>query len=204
MWLIYLMTAIPLIIGFILWRTNNRIVWWEWIGSTAIGFLLCLAAHALAIHCMVQDEEIRSGQITKIVYEPYWRAHWTEVETYSTTDTDGDVHWHTRVHTHDEKHNPKWTAHVSYGSKTRTYVIVESIFNHFSNVMGAAPLQVSTPPKYHLVEGDKNVYTGLNNKQVVIPAHDTFSFENKVKAAPSTFSFYPPPLRCTTIRKYNP
>lgn len=194
MWLIYLLTAIPLAVGFVVWRINSKITWWEWIGSTLVGFLVCLGVHAIMISSMTTDYETRSGNVTEITFEPYWRAHWQEWVSYTTTSTDSKGHIHTHHHrrlkTYDEPHPARWKAQTTYGhGVTKEYPIDEQFFHQLAKRINSKPLQVSTPSKPHLVEGDPNVYRGLNNASVIIPSVDSFYFENKVKASPSTCSF---------------
>lgn len=201
MWLIYLLTAVPLVVGFFVWHFNSKVVWWEWIGSTIIGLFLCLGVHALMISSMTADYETRSGNVTEIEFQPYWRAHWTEIVPYTTTHTMGTgksrhtyTTHHTRLETHDVVHQPRWLAQTTYGhGVTREYFIDESFFQHLAGQMKSKPLQVSKPFKPHLVEGDPNIYRGMNNSSVVIPTVDRFYFENRAKVSPSTCSFIQPP-----------
>jgi hypothetical protein len=195
MWLIYLIAFIPVLIGAILWVKSRRIVWWEWGLSSLIGFIIALSFHAIVISSMTADVETWSGKIIKVEHEPRWIEEYQvaiyRTETY-TYYSNGTMHTGTRqVFSHFEtrhrNHGPNWTTYANFGKHDEVYSISESKYNYLKQKFGKESSCLGSRPGFD--GGDRNNYYLINNNKWIEPVTCTMSFENRVKACPSVFSF---------------
>lgn len=167
----------------------HTITWYEWLGVCLIGFITTGIFHAIAIGGMTADNEIWSGQITRSIHYPKWIEEY-QVAIYRTvthTRSDGTTyttsefsHYETRHRTHHEH----WTAET-------TITAPKEIDNKFFNeiVQNFGNLTTETPHKSGFDSGDPNIYVAYNKTGYVYPVTDIRLFKNKIKAAPSVFSF---------------
>lgn len=167
----------------------HTITWYEWLGVCLIGFAVTGIFHVIAVHGMTADNEIWSGQITRAVHYPRWIEEY-QVAIYKTvthTRSDGSTyttsefsHYETRHRTHPEH----WQAETSI---TRPKEIDKKFFNEI--VQNFGDLTTEKPRKSGFDSGDPNIYVAYNKTGYVYPITDIRSFKNKIKAAPSVFSF---------------
>jgi hypothetical protein len=156
--------------------------------GSAIGFLTAGIFHLITIQGMTRDIETWSGSVVSSTYHPWWRAEWTEIETY----TDGNGNEQTRIVHKSEDHPEHWTCYVSYGRQKADYSISREEFEDFINFFKCQPAAFR-PHKADFAKGDPNDYQVVNKSGVLIPANDTYAFENRIKAAPSVFSYHSVP-----------
>lgn len=185
MWLFYILSIIPLIIGGYLWCTNKNVIWWEWLLSFTVAITLSIIFHIISIVGMTNDYETWSGQITKVTFYPKW------VEEYTTTDThtDSKGHTHTTTSTHYRTHHEYWMAYSSINTERKIeYPKYLEIHEKFGST-----IETNQPFKSGFYSGDRNTYTTNNQTKYVFPINEWFSFENRVKAAPTLFNFAKPP-----------
>lgn len=190
--LLYVFALIPVIVGFVLWLLHDKINIVEWIAGTVLSFLVAGIIHICAIVGMTGDQEVWSGRITKAVHYPRWIEEY-QVAIYKTvTHTSGSgenrttyttqefSHYETRHRTHSEH----WDAEtdLSY-SRDITETFFNEISRNFNN------LTTEQPYKSGFDSGDRNIYVAYNKTEYVYPVTDTRSFENRIKAAPTVFSF---------------
>lgn len=195
MWLCYLIALFPALIGGALWVKYKSIVWWEWGLSALAGFVLSGLFHVMVVVGMTSDTETWSGQIISATYHPWWKAEWMEWETY--TDSKGKSH--SRLVTKTKEHPEHWTADASYGSASGTKYINQDFFKVIVAAFGYDKPEPFRPGKPNLVAGDPNDYGASNRTGYVFPVTTAMSFENRIKAAPSLFSFSmpeQPPANC--------
>lgn len=123
-WL-FLLMIIPVIAGIIAWVKFKTIDFRE--AGVSVGSALLLLALALALSkCSDNfDTETHSGRVLEVVHIPEWEAEWTELEIYTTTDSEGNDEFHTRLVTRHETHWPKWYAETTLGKIS----ISENFFN---------------------------------------------------------------------------
>jgi hypothetical protein len=190
--LAYLLACLPAVVGAVLWATSTKVAWWEWLLGTAVSFLCVAIFHAVVIFEMTADVETWSGRIVKSVHYPYWHADWYETETYTVTVGSGKNAHHetrTRVVHRTMDYPPHWQCEVNYGERRETYDIAEAEFGQHCLAFGAENPRAVEGYRPHFQHGDRNDYWAENRTNATIPAHMSVSFENRVKASPSTFSY---------------
>ena len=182
--LLYLIALIPSLIGLFLYIFNKRVVWLEWVGSTAISLSFAAAIHVLIIFHMTSDVEIWSGRISKAVFYPEWVERYTDTHTY-TTGSGKNQQTHTRTETHYRTHHEHWTAETTLDSEKD---IEESFYKKVvANFGGKIKKEYASKSGFH--SGDHNIYTTDDSNGYLYPVTEMRRWENRVKAAPSVFSF---------------
>lgn len=186
--LFYLCAFIPVAVGAFIWYHDDEVVWQEWLIGVAVAFATAGIMHWAALMGMTSDVETWSGKIHKATFYPKWVEEY-EVTDYCTgTDSDGNSYTYAcGSHTEYTTHREYWDAVVDFGRAEETYRIEESFWREISANFNNKTTE--TPWKYGFYSGDKNVYTAYNKTGYVYPATTTRRFENRVKAAPSLFSF---------------
>jgi hypothetical protein len=149
-WLFILM-IIPVIAGIFCWLKFHTINLKESGISVAAAFLLILAVLGISKCSDQRDTETLSGRVVSAVHTPKWTAEWTELETYTTTDSKGNVQTHTRLVTKRETHYPKWWVETTLGN----FKISENFFELIGNKHGIKKVK-GYRPNYD--EGDRYDY----------------------------------------------
>lgn len=180
-WL-YVLALLFVAFGAIKFFYFKSIVWWEWLAGAAIAFGCAGIMHFSALKGMIADTETWSGHVTKVVHYPYWLEHYTTIESYSC-GTDGKDTCYRTVE-HWDHHPEYWEAETSVGDHTISEEFFNQIVGHFKG--GIATEKIYKPNFY---SGDPNIYVGYNKSGYIYPATAKKSFENRVKAAPTVFSF---------------
>lgn len=204
----YLFALVPVVAGVVLWLFNKRVVLWE----VAVTAGLCFAAAAifnwLAVKSMTDDVETWSGQVTSAIHQPAWVEAYEEkvyktvrVEGTYYTDSNGKRRKHPdttkRVFSHwanrTRHHGPEWRA---TDTLVGSYSISDVRYNDIKEKFGAVnptPGSRSTfgieERNSHMISGDPNDYLVSNKNNHVYPVTTEKTWENRVKAAPSLFSF---------------
>ena len=182
----YLLACIPMAVGAVLWVKDRQIVYWEWLAGAAVGFVVAGIFHVVAIRGMTRDIEIWSGRLVKATHHPYWHASWTEEEEY--TDSDGKTH--TRTVHKEEDHPEYWSCTASYGRGHESeYEISAQDFANYCKLFGVKEPRAVPGFRPDFDYGDRNDYLGENHTDYTIPTNTIMQFENRVKAAPSVFSY---------------
>lgn len=187
MWFFYVMAMCPILIGAVLWVKSHSVVWWEWALNSVIALVVSAGFHGALISSMVSDVETWSGQVVKVDFYPEWIEEYQQMHTRtvgSGKDQRTEVYFTTEHRTHHED----WTASISYGSARDENEISQEEYRQMSKQLGDKTI-VTQPYKGGFDGGDPNHYEVKNTTKIVIPAHRTFWFENRVKAAPSVFSY---------------
>lgn len=193
MWFFYLFALVPVLVGaFFLWK-DEKVTWVEWLAGSAAAFLLAGILHACAIFGMTADEETWSGQITKISHYPEWVERWTEHHSETTTDSKGHSHTRHWTTTEYDRHSEHWVAFRNFGTYNDSEYIEESLFNEIKQHFGNKLFDDGTQSNDHFggtrVSGDDNIYSVNDDSGYVYPVTTTKRFENRIKAAPTVFSF---------------
>lgn len=176
----YMIALIPLIIGGILWIKNSEVVFWEWMASAAIGFVLSMCFHMAGFMGMTADTETWSGEVAGATFYPYWMEHYTTTET--STDSDGNTTT-TTVH-HWVPHYEYWEAETTIGDIS----ISQAKYNELMGKFGGGYNTVWAY-KSDFESGDHNIYQLVNAKSWIEPVNLPRSFTNRIKASPTTFSY---------------
>jgi hypothetical protein len=193
--MLYLIALLPALAGASLWAINSRVVWWEWCASASAGFLATAIFHVCLVAGMTSDHETWSGRITTATHHPWWKATWTQTETY--TDSKGKRH--TRIVKKTREYPEHWTASLSFGSDmSDSKRIDQELFQRIAVAFGSQ-IKPTKPYKAHLVAGDPNDYVAENTTNYTFPATTSMRFENRVKAAPSVFSYVKVPEGAGTL-----
>jgi hypothetical protein len=192
-----------------IWIFNKRVNWLEWVGACALSFAVAGIMHFVGINGMTSDTETWSGFVTEAYHVPRWKERYTEhhSETYTTTDSDGNKTTHTRHWTTTEYrwHDDEWHMHTTLGNST-TDVVMSSVFDFSSGNISKSDFdrivrrfgskidkrkgdRTTSKDDSKMVEGDPYDYHAVNVTGWIEPVTTTKSFENRVKAAPTTLSF---------------
>lgn len=185
MWLFYVLSILPLCVGAFFWYRNDEVVWWEWILSFIAAFLVSVLFHVMAFKGMTNDYETWSGQIDKVVHYPRWVEEVEHTET--TTDKDGKTT--TRTYYTYTTHPEYWAAYSNIDTNRR---ISEQTYRDLTFKFGNKTIQ-KWAMKTGFYSGDHNIYTCNNETGYCCPINDWVTFENRIKAAPTLFSFPPVP-----------
>ena len=149
-WL-FLLMIIPVAAGIFAWIKFHTID----IRESGVGIVTALVTISTVLglsKCSNQyDTETYSGKVEKAVHIPEWRAEWQEMETYTTTDSKGKSHTHTRMVTKRETHSPEWWVETTLGRTT----IDPWFFDQISKKHGIS-VERGYRPDYD--EGDRNDY----------------------------------------------
>lgn len=214
MYLLYIIALIPVVVGLIAWIYSSRIALIEWIGASVVGFLIAGFIHIIAIHNMTDDTETWSGQIVQAREFSAWKEYYeyavyrtetryrTETYTYSvgsgktrsTRTGTRRVSYTVQVFDHWQStsrwHNIYWKC---YSNIDTNYDIDQKSYNWYVDMFKdkhAVKGQRSTGEhNSRMIEGDPNDYVVDNKTGFISPITKLVHFENRIKAAPSTFSF---------------
>lgn len=187
----YLISIIPLIIGGILWIKKKEINLWEWLAGGLSGFVLTGIFHLIAFHGMTADTETWSGEVTGATFYPYWMEYYTT----TTTSTDADGNTTTTVHHHWVPHPEEWEVDTNIGS----FNISQTKYNELRGKFGGRQ-DTHRAYKSNFHHGDPNIYQLVNTTSWIEPVTQPRHFTNRVKAAPTTFSY--PKVTDTRVFEY--
>jgi len=207
MWIFYLVPVITLIIGLVIWILNKKITWLEWIGSAVTGFILAVIFHLMAFHGLTDDIETWSGRLTHTEHYPKWIEEYQvaiyRTETYYTGSGPDRTEHTRRVFSHYETrydtHQERWFAYFNYGEISDKCEISQAMFNEIKSNFGSEPVIGGKQGSYHAGHfdgGDNNIYRVDNKIGYLYPVTTVRHFENRIKAAPTVFSFPKVPTNC--------
>ena len=194
MLLCYLIACIPLIVGAIFWFKKKEVVLLEWGLSAGLGFAISGIFHLILCFSMAGDTETWSGQLTSVTHYPQWVEQY-EVAIYKTvtkTRTVGsgkDRHTETyteRVFSHYETryrtHHEYWAARDSL--RNGEVDVGQAFSDETAALFGG--YETKNGGKSGFYSGDS---VAANKTGKCVPTTDSRTFENRVRAAPSLFSF---------------
>jgi len=190
MWFFYAFAFLPLLIGAIIWFKSREVTWWEWLIGSACGFTMAVIFHAIATIGMTSDIETWSGRVSKATHHPRWVERYTVTRTRtvgSGKNQRTETYTEVRYRTHPEH----WTCTANYGSDSDNWRISEHKFEEIARIFGGGSLIVTTerPYKSGFSSGDRNIYVAYNKANETIPVTMWKRWSNRVKAAPSVFSY---------------
>lgn len=206
MWFFYLCSLIPLIIGLILFIRHKKVIWQEWLISAACAFLLSGIFHVIAANSNLGDVETWSGKIVMAKKFSAWQEYYQEAiyrtEYYTTTEiyyANGKSrtrtvtksrrvfsHWEDRTRWHDEHYKMFSNISTDYNiPKEEFYMLMQK----FSNMVAVAGKRTTGEHNSKMIAGNKDDYESKPVSGYIYPVTRLVPFENRVKAAPSVFSF---------------
>ena len=191
----YILALLPMFIGLILFFKSKRVHWWELVASTAAGFLIAATMHFFAARGMTADVETWSGYVTQTTYNPEWVEKWIEQhsESYECGTTDNpSTCWRYWTTTEYDTHEEHWMVTINFGAEEQEWRVSEGEYKSITKALGnkieIGPLQeFNHGGEYY--EGNQNSYVAQNRTGFIWPATTKKKFENRIKAAPSVFSF---------------
>ncbi len=180
--MMYLMCLLPVVFGGAMWLLKKSITWWEWVAGVALAFAVTGIVHGVVVSSMLADTETWSGHVVRTTHHPYWHEHYTT--THHTYDSKGNITG-TYVTHHNIDHRPYWDVDDNLGG---TYEIPQPFFNTLKVAFGNSVNKVrGHRPNFD--HGDRSDYVTPNQTGHIEPVHVNKHFENRVKAAPSVFSY---------------
>lgn len=182
--LFYFLALIPTGIGGYLWYRNHEVVWQEWLGGAAAALLTAALFHVLAVSGMTSDIETWSGQIEKATHHPRWVERYTVTHHHSSGTGKNKRTW-TTTETKYRTHPEHWTAETTLGTE---HEITEEFYREIKSQFGGVAT-TEQPHKSGFSSGDRNTYVVYNATGYVHPTTTLRHWENRIKAAPSLFSF---------------
>lgn len=207
MFFLYLITLVPVFIGAGLFVFSRKVNWVEWVGSSAIGFVFAAIFHALVISGMTDDVQTLSGEIIQAEQYSRWQEYYeyavyrTEYYTDSEGYTDSKGRYRTRTVTKSRQvfshwasttcwHEASWESHSNIDT---SYRISEKDFNYlckaFDNKQTKRGTRSTGNRNSRMIAGDPNDYFTVKKTDYIHPVTKVVSWTNRVKAAPSVFSF---------------
>lgn len=200
MWLFYICSLLPILIGLGLLIANYRkqIVWQEWAIGSGAALLTAVVFHMISCIGMTRDIQTYSGMITSIAHYGAWVEEYQQMHTRSVptgTDKNGNTTYTTEVYytTEHDHHPEKWMVERDFGKRTDEVEISENLYSQilfrFGDKINKTQKQSTSHVGGSYDGGDQNIYITDNNTGYIYPVTKNLTFENKVKAAPSLFSF---------------
>lgn len=197
MWFFWVMALVPIFIGAILLYFDRKITWQEWLGGTAAALAMAGIFQLCAYLGQTHDIETWSGAITQTTYYGAWVEQYEEAhtETYACgTDSKGNTTYCTRTYytTEYAHHGGDWDVDRNFGTIADSPYIQRQFHDvvqaNFGGGVDRTYAQRCTHGG-HYYSGDRTAYVTENKTGYIHPVTTTQSFKNKVKAAPSLFSF---------------
>lgn len=205
MWMLYcyLIGFIPLIVAASLWYFSKKVTWWEALILPVITTLVILLFHYFAIKGMTDDIQTLSGKVCEAVFIPQWLEYYEyavyRTETYTTTETDSKGNSYTVTHTREVFDHWEPTTRMHYDNwkvsdeLNGTYDVqkfrYDDICKNFGAITSRKGCRSTWEHNSRLLSGDPNDYPSVNKNNYVYPVNCTKTFENRVKACPSVFSY---------------
>lgn len=210
MWIFWILALLPISIAGLLVLLNRNVSYVEWLISTGVALLMALIFQISASVGMTDDIETWSGYVTNARQFSRWQEYYQEAiyrteyyqdtETYYTTDDKGHRHSHTRTvtksrrvfdHWEDRKrwHEAHWEVYTTLGNwdiDQTKYIYLTQKFNDNHPVKGK---RTTWEHNSRMIGGDPNDYVADNKTKWIEPVTVTKHFKNKIKAAPSLFSY---------------
>jgi hypothetical protein len=180
----YFISLVPLIVGGVMVLLNKRVVWWEWLVGVAAGFAVSGIMHAVALVGMTGDVETWSGRVERVVFYPRWVEEYQQMHTRTSTDSDGNTTTEIYYTTEYRTHHEQWATQTTLGE----FEVAKPKHDEVLNLFGGS-VETKWTHKGGFHSGDHNIYIGHNKTDWLEPVTDTRSWANKIKAAPSVFSF---------------
>jgi hypothetical protein len=181
--LFYFLALIPILFGAGLWCFDKKIIWWEWLIGSGVAMLTAVIFHALSIWGMTTDIETWSGYVTSSIHYPRWVEEYQEAHTQTHTDSKGNTYTTTYYTTEHRTHPEHWTAYTQYDEHEIDQSFFEQICQNFQDY------STENGHKSGFDSGDPNIYVTRNKTGFIYPTTLLKHWDNRLKAAPSVFSF---------------
>lgn len=205
-------------VGGTLWMLDRKVVWFEWLIGSGIGFVTAGIFHLIALNGATADVETWSGQLVQGYHTARWEEYYEEAvyrtEYYTTVERNANGkgthterhsrqvfdHWSAQQRWHDDDYQVASNIGTSHEVDHAFFDKVAETFGGYIPVRG---YRHTNEHASKMIAGDPNDYTTHNQKGFVWPVTKHVSFENKVRATPTTFSYAPVP-EGTKVFEYPP
>ena len=210
MWFFWTFALVPIFAGlFFLWK-NKQVCWQEWLGSCAVALVMAGIFQMVAMVGMTDDTETWSGYGNSARQYSRWKEYYeyavyrTEVyyttETHYTTDSKGRSRSHTERVRHTREvfdhwqpssrwHNASWTLFTTLGNFSISETKFDDMCGKYDDRHSVPGRRTTSDHNSKMIDVDPNDYVADNKTKWIEPATTIKHFENKIKAAPSLFSF---------------
>lgn len=206
----YLIACLPLFVAAGFWFLSNKVVIIEALILAALGFIVAGIFHFVAIYGMTDDKETWSGQVYKTTKYARWLEQYDKeiyrTETYTVTEHYTDSkgksqtrqvtrvrevfsHLETRTRWHEEHYDCSDSLNRTVSIDKGRHEDIVSKFGQLDSFPGNRSNWGFRERNHHMIGGDPNDYNSANKNNYVYPVTKIKSFENRVKAAPSVFSY---------------
>lgn len=205
--IIWLLSPLPFLFAGGVWIFNKNINWIESTILSVLGFVIALSFSVLGVLGMTHDIEIWSGQCTEARHIPSWLEYYEEAiyrtETYTETETyyDGKEsktrtvtktrevfdHWEPRTRQHLDEYHFSDTLGNNISISVAIYNDVKTKFGGTEGKRKGD--RTTSEHNSRMISGDPNDYYTINTTNHIYPVQEGRTWSNKVKAAPSVFSF---------------
>ncbi len=195
----YIIASLSILVGGLFWWFNRRFTLGEWALCVVAAFVTAGAVHWSVASGMTADEEVESGQVVSVNYRPAWRERYLQAIYRTVYHSSGSGKnrrtWTTQEFSHYEtrhtNHPDEWTAATNIQmSLDLSHGHYDAIVAKFGGAVTAHPGRRTTfRTGSTMVSGDRNDYSAQNLTGHVEPVLKGVSFENRVRASPSVFSY---------------
>lgn len=210
MWFFWLMCIVPALIGVVFLYFNKRVCWQEWLISVGTALLVAFIFQLIASRGMTDDIETWSGYGIQgkhyaawqeyYEYAVYRTEYYTERESYTTTDSKGRSSTSYRTVTKSRQVFDHWEPTTCWHSDSwmffttlRNYEVSNEYYNYLTQKYNDNHAVTGTRTTWahnsKMIGGDPNDYVADNRTGWIEPVITQKHFVNKVKAAPTLFSF---------------
>lgn len=211
---LYFIALAFIFIGGITWFFSRKVTWQELAGGSAAALLLAMIFHLVGANMIVSDTQTYSGQIIQANRYAAWREYYEEAvyrteyynERVSYTETVGSGakartvtkhrterrsrrvfdHWEGHKRWHNESYDMSSNINTRYDIDRTAYWDTCKKFGGEVSVKGD---RRTGEHNSRMIDGDPNDYMSTPKTGYVYPVTKPVSFENKLKAGPSVFSF---------------
>lgn len=203
MWFFWVFALLPVLFGVACFFFNRKIAWQEVLGTVVVAFLMAAIFQEASIAGLTADKETWSGYGTQARDYSTWQEYYEyavyRTETYECgTDSKGNPEYCTRqVFDHwastTRWHGEYWKLFATLGSENTDFNIDQSKFNYmcqkYNDRHAVAGDRVTGEHNSRMIAGDPNDYVADNKTGWIEPVTVEKYFKNKIKAAPTVFSY---------------
>jgi len=213
MWFFWVFALVPVFLGVSCLFFDRKIAWQEVLGSTVTAFAMAGIFQFVSIAGLTSDNETWSGYGTEArdftAWQEYYEYAVYRTETYECgTDSKGNPEYCTRqVFDHWEPttrwHGEYWKLYATLGSENVDFGIDQQKFNYlcqkYNDRHAVAGDRTTGEHNSRMIAGDPNDYVADNKTGWIEPVTVKKHFENKIKAAPTVFSYSKVPTNITVF-----
>jgi len=188
--MIWLALLIPLFAVILLaWKFPKRMHITEYMIVFVVPIICIVVGKGCSVHSQTKDMEYWNSYGITAIYEEEWKEKWTEIETYTTTDSKGNTQTHTRTVTKRRTHPEKWTLQDNIG---KSHSISKTFFDRICKIWDNKTFKdMQRHRSTHTITKDGDAYVTIYNKQfeTTIPICTKHSYENRIQCSKSVFNF---------------